>query len=45
MRQTAALYAVTESAADSATLLAAVAHRPIDDCRRVVEVHPLHGRD
>jgi hypothetical protein len=43
LRPTAAYYAKADGEAGHAALLAAVAHRPLDDCMRVLEVHPVDG--
>jgi glycosyltransferase involved in cell wall biosynthesis len=45
LRPTAALYAKAAGEVASATLLDAVGHRPLDECMRILEVHPLDARD
>lgn len=41
LRPTAALYSKAAGERASAVLLDAVAHRPLDECMRILEVHPL----
>ena len=43
LRPTAAHYTKADGEAGSAALLAAVPHRPLDDCMRVLEIHPLEA--